>query len=220
MDFVKHLPAVIYEYAIYPCGTKRFEYISPNTQNILGISSEAIMKDYTLLDSIIHEDDLPFLKDTAIESHKNQEEWHWQGRIVVDGKIRWVEFRSNHELQADGTIIRRGIIQDITERKETLKESEIRYQALVEKLPIGIVIHKHGKLLFANLQAHLILGEKRSKALIDTNVLDFVHPDYRESIVRRMQEVQAGVPAPMMEQKYIRKDGKTIDVETMAHPFT
>jgi PAS domain S-box-containing protein len=35
-----------------------------------------------------------------------------------------------------------------------------------------------------------------------------------------MKEVAAGVPAPMMEQKYIRVDGKVIDVEAMAFPFT
>jgi PAS domain S-box-containing protein len=110
-------------------------------------------------------------------------------------------------------IIRRGIIQDITERKETTKESELRYQSLVEKLPIGIVIHNHGKLVFANAQAHYILGVKKSKDFIGSSVLDFVHPDYRDRIRERMAEVAAGVPAPMMEQKYVRTDGKIVDVE-------
>jgi PAS domain S-box-containing protein len=219
-DYVALLPAVLYEYAIFKDGRKSFQYVSPNSKTILGLSAEAIMQDYKLLDSIIHEDDLPYLKDTAIESHQNQDEWHWQGRIVVDDKIKWVEFRSNHELKPDGTIIRRGIIQDITTRKETAKESEIRYQALVEKLPIGIVIHKQGKLLFANSQAHIILGVKKSKELVDTNVLDFVHPEYKESIIRRIKEIESGVPAPMVEQKFVRKDGRVVDVETMAFPFS
>jgi PAS domain S-box-containing protein len=35
-----------------------------------------------------------------------------------------------------------------------------------------------------------------------------------------MTEVLSGVPAPMMEQKYIRLDGKIIDVEAMAFPFS
>jgi PAS domain S-box-containing protein len=134
--------------------------------------------------------------------------------------IKWVEFRSNHELRSDGVIIRRGIIQDITERKETTKESEIRYQSLVERLPIGIVIHTQGKLVFANAQAHLILGVKKSKDFIGSNVLDFVHPDYRDRVRERMMEVAAGVPAPMMEQKYVRTDGKIVDVEAMAFPFS
>lgn len=219
-DLVKHLPAVIYEYAIHAHGEKRFTYVSPNCKNILGIDAGSIMKDHTLMESIIHEDDLAYFTDAAIGSKDNESEWHWQGRVRVNGSVKWVEFRSSHELKEDGTVMRRGIIQELTERKETARESEIRYQALVEKLPIGIVIHRQGKLIFANSQAHMILGAKKSKALLGTSVLDFVHPDYRESIQRRMQEVSAGVPVPMIEQKYIRLDGKVVDVEAMAFPFS
>lgn len=219
-DLVKHLPAVIYEYAIHAHGEKRFTYVSPNCKTILGIDAGSVMKDHTLMESIIHEDDRAYFTDTRIESKENASEWHWQGRVRVNGSVKWVEFRSNHELNEDGTVVRRGIIQDITERKETARESEIRYQALVEKLPIGIVIHRQGKLIFANTQAHMILGAKKSKALLGTSVLDFVHPDYREAVQHRMQEASAGVPVPMMEQKYIRLDGKIVDVEAMAFPFS
>jgi PAS domain S-box-containing protein len=219
-DLVKHLPAVIYEYAIHADGEKCFTYISPNSETILGISAEAIMMDHTLVESIVHEEDIPSLRDTALESREKEKELHWQGRVRVNGNVKWVEFRSSPELKDDGTIVSRGIIQDITARKETAKESEVRYQALVEKLPIGILIHKQGKLLFANAQAHLILGAKKSKELLGISVLEFVHPDYRESITRRMQEAAAGVPVPMMEQKYVRLDGKVVDVEAAAFPFS
>jgi PAS domain S-box-containing protein len=218
-DFVKHLPAVIYEYAIHPNGDKRFNYISPNCLTILGVSADAIIGDHTILHGVVHEEDLPHLKTTAIESRENARDWHWQGRVRINDSVKWVEFRSNHELRSDGIIIRRGIIQDVTVRKETVNESEIRYQELVEKLPIGIVIHKQGRLLFANMQAHLILGVKKTKELVGSSVLDFVHPDYHESIIRRMKEVASGVPAPMVEQQFVRMDGKIVDVETMAFPF-
>jgi len=219
-DFVKHLPGVIYEYAIHPDGEKRFTYISPNSESILGLSAEVIVQDPGALDAIVHEEDLPYLKDSASESRAIRSEWHWQGRVHVKGQTKWIEFRSNHEVKEDGTLISRGIIQDITAGKETHKESEVRYQALVEKLPIGIVIHKQGKLLFANTQAHLTLGAKKSKELIGTDVINFVHPDYREGVLRRMQEVESGIPVPMVEQKYVRLDGKIIDIEAMAFPFS
>lgn len=218
-DVLKHLPAVIYEYAIHPDGKKHFTFVSANSKSILGLDAALIMADHNNLYNIVHEEDLPYLKDTSYQSHDEGSEWHWRGRVKVNDQIKWLEFRSNHEQQPDGTILRRGIIQDITERQESTKESEIRYQALVEKLPIGIVIHKQGKLLFANTQAHIILGAKKSKELIGVSVLDFVHPDYRDSIIRRMEEVASGVPAPMVEQKYVRLDGKIVEVEAMAFPF-
>jgi len=220
MDLFKHLPAVIYEYEIHPDGARGFKYFSDSSEAILGLKAADVIRDYRVLDNIIHEEDLPYLKDTAIESHTRAAEWHWQGRVLVHGRVRWLEFRSNHEITEDGIIRRRGIIQDITERKETAHESEFRYQSLVEKLPIGIVIHNQGRLVFANTQAYAIFGVKNSKSLIGSDVLDFVHPDYRQKITERMKEAAAGIPAPMMEQKYLRLDGRVIDVEAMAFPFS
>jgi PAS domain S-box-containing protein len=219
-ELFKHLPAVIYEYVIFPDGRKGFNYISDACDSILGVKPADVIRDATVFDSIIHEEDLPNLKDSATECRERSAEWYWQGRVRVNGKIKWVEFRSNHELQTDGKIVRRGVIQDITERKETVRESELRYQSLVERLPIGIVIHQKGKLVFANAQAYAIFGIKNAKSLIGTNVLDFVHPAYRARIAERMREVEAGVPVPMMEQQYIRSDGRAIDVEAMAFPFS
>ncbi len=218
-DVIKHLPAVIYEYAIHPNGDKRFNYVSPNSCNILGLDAADIMADHNRLYAIVHPEDLPYLKDTSFQSHEHGLEWHWRGRVKVGEKVKWVEFRSNHEVEEGGVILRRGIIQDVTDKEESTRESEVRYQALVEKLPIAIVIHKNGTLLFANTQAYLVLGVKQSKGLIGTSVLDFVHPDFKETIVRRMNEVASGVPAPMMEQRYVRQDGKIVDVEAMAFPF-
>jgi PAS domain S-box-containing protein len=218
-DILKHLPAVIYEYVIYPDGKKAFTYISDSCQSILGLRSVDVLENGNLMDSIIHEDDLPYLHDSSEESSKQGLDWHWQGRVRVNGKIKWIECRSNFELQPSGNVLRRGIIQDVTERRETTKESELRYQSLVEKLPIGIVIHKKGQLVYANAQAYNIFGIKSPKGLIGTHVLDFVHPDYRARIAERMRELEGGVPVPMMEQKYLRADGKPVDVEAMAFPF-
>lgn len=219
-DLFKHLPAVIYEFVRYPDNRKRFNYVSDACETILGIKAEDLLRDYTLLQSIIHEQDLAFLEDFGADSVSRSGEWNWQGRLTADGGIKWVEFRARAERQPDNAIIVRGIIQDVTQSREHNQESERRYQSLVEKLPIGIVIHQKGRLLFGNAQAHAIFGIKPSRSLIGADVLDFVHPEYRGKIAERMQEVEAGVPVPMMEQKYLRADGKSIDVEAMAFPFS
>jgi PAS domain S-box-containing protein len=218
-DLIRHLPAVIYEYAIYPDGRRCFRYISPSAELILGVKPELILADDRLMDAIVDPRDLPHLQATSIESEQQGKDWDWQGRFIVEGKVKWVEIRSNHERTADGVILRRGIIQDITERKEIAHEEEMRYQSLLERLPVGIVVHRHGKLLFANAQAYHILGANKSMHLVGTDVLNFVHPDFHSRIIRRMKEVADGLPAPMVEQKYVRLDGRVIDVETMAFPY-
>jgi len=217
-DLFKHLPAVLYEFVIYPDGKKQFTFISDSAKEILGVDAAAVMDDHLVLEKVIHEEDLIYLHATSEECMARGTEWNWEGRVNVRGQLRWIECRSNHEVVA-GSIRRRGFIQDITDRKEAQKESELRYQSLVEKLPIGIVIHKHGELLYANTQAYAIFGIKNTHGLIGANVLDFVHPEYRLKVAERMKELSNGVPAPMMEQKYLRADGKPIDVEAMAFPF-
>jgi PAS domain S-box-containing protein len=219
-DLIRHLPAIIYEYAVHPGGRRCFNYISPAVELILGIKPDDILQDATMMDALVHPEDFGNLFETSRECETQAKEWNWQGRFIVNEKVKWVEIRSNHELRDDGTILRRGVIQDVTERKETAREGELRYQSLVERLPVGIVIHRQGKLLFANGQAHQILGAKKTMELVGTDVLNFVHPDFHNRIIRRMKEVEDGLPGPMVEQKYIRIDGRVIDVETMAFPYT
>ena len=219
-DLIKHLPAVIYEYTVQPNGIRRFDFISEACESLLGISPEAVLNDAGAMDAIGHLEDIGQLQASSLVSEQAGREWNWQGRMHVRGKIKWVEIRSNHELRNDGVIIRRGIIQDITERIETARESEERYQSLIERLPIGVVIHKQGKLVFANAFAHAILGGEKSQNLVGTDVLNFVHPEYHQRVIRRMKEVAVGLPGAMIEQKYVRQDGQVIDVETMAYPFT
>ncbi|MEO7989321.1 MAG: PAS domain S-box protein [Chryseolinea sp.] len=218
-DIIRQLPAVIYEYTIHPDGAKRFTFISDACESILGVTSEAVLQEPSIMDSLIHEEDFSTLAERSQESYKQERELNWRGRMIIRGEERWMEVRSNHEVDENGVTVRRGIIQDITERKSSGKESEIRYQGLVERLPMGIAIHNHGKLVFANAHAHLILGAQKSNEIIGTHVMNYIHPDYRENLLERMREVAAGVPAPMIEQKFVRVDGRVIDVEAMAFPF-
>jgi PAS domain S-box-containing protein len=216
-DLLKGFPAVLYEYAIYPNGTNRFLFVSDSAISILGISKEEIMEDAEKINCLIHPEDFPSFQETSVRSQQEEKDWFWNGRMIINGEERWMDIRSNHKRTENG-VIRRGVIQDVTERKEFLKEGELRYQTLVERLPIGIVVHNHGKLVFANAQAHVILGAQRSE-LVGTHVLNYVHPDFRDGILDRLKEVASVTPARMMEQKYVRVDGKVIDVEASAFPF-
>lgn len=217
-DILKHLPAVLYEYTIYPGGESRFTFVSDSSERILGVAPKAILEDASVMDKLIHHEDFLSLKETSEMTQREAREWYWTGRMLVNGQERWMEIHANHEQLPDGKALRRGVIQDISDRVGTEKQSEIRYQTLVERLPIGIVIHNHGKLVFANAQAHEILGAQ-SGELTGKYVLNYVHPDFRDGILHLLKEVASTVPAPMVEQKYVRADGRVIDVEATAFPF-
>jgi PAS domain S-box-containing protein len=113
---------------------------------------------------------------------------------------------------------------DITNRhhaEDALRESEERYRQLVELCPDGLLIHTNGILLFANKALAEILGAGSPDELVGQAVMDIVHPDSRDAVLRRMRELQAGVSAqPWMEQKLVRKDGTAVEIEAAARPFT
>ncbi len=133
-DLIRHLPAVIYEYTIQSDGTRRFNFVSEACHSILGLNPEEVMRRPALMEEIVHPDDVEDFRLSSAASELAREEWNWQGRMIIRGNTRWIEIRSNHDLSESSTTVRRGIIQDITARKESAKESEVRHRSMVEQL--------------------------------------------------------------------------------------
>ncbi len=103
---------------------------------------------------------------------------------------------------------------------QALSESESRYRRLVELSPEAIVVHSFGKILYTNPAAQRLWGAAHSDQLVGQSILDRVHPDYRDSVRSRMQQIhELGTPTELAEQKHVRLDGEIIDVEVMGMPF-
>ena len=113
--------------------------------------------------------------------------------------------------------------RDITERKqidEELKESEERYRLLFELSPDAIAVYRDGKVIFANSATQKLLGAKSPEEMIGKPILDFVHPDHRPMVIERIrQQSVEGKAVPVAEEKFVRLDGTTIDVDVMAKPI-
>ncbi len=114
---------------------------------------------------------------------------------------------------------------DITDRKRaerTLQESREQYRQLVKHSPYGIIIHHEGAVLFCNRIAAEILGVDDEREVIGKPVLEAVHPDYRDLVVRRIEQLLDNhhFIAPNIEETFIRLDGSAIDVEVTGGQVT
>ncbi|HEU5289488.1 MAG TPA: PAS domain S-box protein [Cyclobacteriaceae bacterium] len=182
-DFLQQLPGVIYELTIRPDGSKTFTFISENCQEILGLSAKDILKNASLLDNAIIEEDRESFERSSKENYKRQSLWNWEGRVSVRNEIRWIEARSNFEKRDNG-VFRKGIILDITERKRreqeaeaVSKRNETMFTQLFNSAPMGLVLlDEHGKVELVNEGFREMFGYDLG-ALRGMNLNDFIVPE-------------------------------------------
>ena len=116
------------------------------------------------------------------------------------------------------------IARDISGRKQaehSLAELQARYRQLVELSPDSIHIHQDGKFVFVNSACVRLFGATSADQLLGKPLLGFIHPDYRDAVrerVRILYEEKKDIPG--MVQKVLRLDGRVVDVEIKAAPFT
>ncbi len=218
-ELLGQLPAVIYEYQIDFERKGSFRFVSNTAPKIIGVPAEELISNPVAVVGIIHPDDVSEFLDGLNSLDKSRTKWVWQGRMLINEEVRWMEWNASCEAITEG-VIQRGVIQDITDKKRTDMESELRYQSMVEHLPVGIIIHKDGNLVFANSYAYRTFGADETKDFSGSDIFQYMHPDFRAATIRRMNKVLDGKPVALAEQKYLRVDGSEIDVEAMAYPFT
>jgi PAS domain S-box-containing protein len=221
---IDNLPVVIFEYTVFPDGSRDFTYLSSGCEAILGVSREILLSGAYPLQSFIHHDDWEEFNRLFEESVKEEKSFKWEGRIFVTKRdIKWIEVTCV-PVQLEGEKIGwSGVISDVRQRKELeqkQKESDLRYRNLVESLPLGMGIHQKGKLVYANEYAASLLEAGSVDQLIGRSVLEFVHPEELPAVKERMKSVMMGQPLVGVKERFVTLKGKEIFVETSAHPFT
>ncbi len=193
------------------------EFINENAYlNVLGYSREDIIGKRAR--DFIHPEDMiqisktlkkGFLKGKFSDEHRVK---HKNGHYIL------VETKGNF-IMDNGQI--KGLIyisRVITERKEAerkLKESEEKYRTLFKDSIKGICIVKDDRIIDANQALLDIFGYISLEEFKKKSVFDYVAPESREAVMENYINLQKGISIdPRFEVKFIRKDGKIIDIES------
>jgi PAS domain S-box-containing protein len=199
---------------VKPDGTRI--YVSPAYKTTLGFEPEELIGKR---DEFIHPDDVEIMKSlgnalteensfATITFRTKHKDGHY---LWIESNVKAIFDEKTRELSEYYNVTR-----DITERKkseEKLQESEERYRKLVEISPDGVLLHGEGKIMYANPAAVNMLGASHSGDIIGKNVLDLVHPDFRDRVKKNIQSDLKGQTSPKIELLLTRFDGTSIMVE-------
>lgn len=142
--------------------------------------------------------------------------WH----KTRSGEIFPVEVTSG-TLRLGERIMMYAVMHDITTRVENegkIARSEARFRALLESIPVGILVHVGERIVYANDRLRQMMGFTSDDELRHMSVLDIVPAEDLEATLVRMDAVRRGVPPPLRESRFIRRDGSSIWAEVSAIP--
>jgi PAS domain S-box-containing protein len=119
-------------------------------------------------------------------------------------------------MQISGAIANAQLFAERRRALEQFMRSEERYRNLVEHSPDMILLYKKEELVYVNPAALRILGAARTEDLIGKSVFEIMHSDYRKVAKNCFERAEEGKEGPLLEGKFIRLDGMSVDVELMA----
>lgn len=123
-DMAARIHVGVYKFRWHVNGDMSFDYVSDRFCTLLGVDSQAVLRDAYIPFKVIHPDDLEGFIKLNQEVRKALTPFLWIGRLLIEGKTRWFHIQSSPQLQANGDSVWDGVVIDITERK--LLENALR----------------------------------------------------------------------------------------------
>jgi PAS domain S-box-containing protein len=84
---------------------------------------------------------------------------------------------------------------------------------IIERAPIAIVVHREGRILYANAVCRQYLGIQRVEEVAGTDPLALVPVDERGRFRERLARIQAGGSGGPTQTEFVRADGTTMPIE-------
>ncbi|MBX3302144.1 MAG: PAS domain S-box protein [Nitrospira sp.] len=215
---------------VYRCQNDRdriFEYVSEGVCDLTGYTTdEYLVQRSTSYGTNMHPDDSERVWQDVQAALKQHRPFEMTYRILTRlGEVKWVWERGEGIYTPDGSLnYVEGFVTDVTERKraeQLLRQSEESHRRLIAFSPYAVLVNRGDRIVFANDQAIKLFGAVRANEILDKSLLDLIHPDHHAVVRERIHELLEGMQVvPVSEDKILKLDGTSIDVEVSATRFT
>jgi signal transduction histidine kinase len=144
----------------------------------------------------IHPDDLNYFREIVINNiNAKTNEFAWEFRIITPNhKIKYISSKAFLTFDNSGNLIRRfGIVQDITQRKESekkLAQSEARLTEAQKTAKVGWyeVLLDTNEYIGSSETYQIFLFTDYSKPIKTSELLQIIHPDDRNSFISSLEK--------------------------------
>ncbi|MBN3876915.1 MULTISPECIES: PAS domain-containing protein [unclassified Nostoc] len=181
---------------------------SAETFRIFGLNLTQSAPTQTAFLQMLHPEDRPVLQRHLLQAIANGNPFNLEYRIIrPDGSLRYLESRAEVAYDTQGKTIRLyGAILDITERKQaeiTLKQSEIRYRAIVEDQTELIARYlADGTLTFVN-QAFAVYFGRSAEELIGSRYEPIIFEEDRQRVAQLIGSISVDNPVVIVENRVV-----------------
>lgn len=200
-------------YNITLLNQKMAEMLGYNFDELLGRS---------LLD-FIHPEEIEDHLSKLEERKRGEKGLYERGFCRKDGSIIWTIVSATPLMNEKGEFFGSfGMFTDITKIKETeraLIESEVRFRSLIEFAPVSILLLQDGKYVYGNPTSARLLGYNKPEDLIGVDALTTIAPEFRDTVIERIKNIQQGFENESFEIQVVRHSGERIWTSSTSVPI-
>ncbi|MEH7418823.1 EAL domain-containing protein [Neobacillus drentensis] len=152
-----------------------------------------------------------------------QRAWDGEELVHYEDQINGIDyFASLRPIKKGGEVIEViGSCIDITARKQaerSLRENESRYRLITENMSdILMLLDSRGKILYASPSLGGVLGTP-TKSYKGKSSFRLIHPEDRDQVMERYQQVLNKDPSVRMEARFLHADGHWVLIEGIGTP--
>lgn len=139
-------------------------------------------------------------------------------RKYLEQRTRQLEVRNDdlREMNDNLEAAQAGILN----REEQLWQSERRFRAITEHLPVGIFIASENRFAYVNPAAAEFFGASGPEQLFGTEIGKRIHPDFMSAVAERIRKLKNKESVKdVFDHMWIRLDGSLTWGETVGEPI-